>query len=125
MSLLIFFKNFDFANYLHTTTEKTTEALIYDAITLFAQTLDDLDRTMPGEITEPHLACNASIVWPFGARIVKHMQGLKIKGVTGLLMFDQFGQRVNFTMDVLQLKAHGLINVCVPVSLDFLLININ
>lgn len=96
--------------------------MIYDAITLFAQALGDLDRTMPGEIAEPHLACNVSAVWPFGARIVKHMQGQRIKGVTGLLMFDQFGQRVNFTMDVLQLKPHGLTNVSLQTHRIFLLI---
>ena len=37
---------------------------------------------------------------------------MKMNGITGVIAFDQRGHRVNFTLDVLQLKPDGLKNVC-------------
>ncbi|KAH9512129.1 hypothetical protein DERF_010527 [Dermatophagoides farinae] len=107
----------------------TDEALIYDAMTLFARALDDLDRSRPELIVEPFVECDIMSnpsdnnnnnndnqdqyqyhqrPWPLGIHIIDYMKNLHSRGVTGLLMFNDQGLRVNFTLDVLQLKPNGL-----------------
>lgn len=93
----------------------TTEALIYDAITIFAQALFELDRQSPKSVSEPFLECqplpNSSgrNQWSFGLDIVRQMRNLtNMSGISGPIRFDENGHRVNFTLDVLQLKINGL-----------------
>ncbi|XP_027201299.2 glutamate receptor ionotropic, kainate 2-like [Dermatophagoides pteronyssinus] len=118
-------------NGLRTTKKLSTdEALIYDAMTLFARALDDLDRSQPELIVEPFVECDlltnnspsSSSVnddnnnqdryyqqpWPLGIHIIDYMKNLRSRGVTGSIMFNDQGLRVNFTLDVLQLKPDGL-----------------
>ncbi|OTF78230.1 kainate-selective ionotropic glutamate receptor-like protein [Euroglyphus maynei] len=99
----------------------TDESLIYDAMTLFARALDDLDRSQPELIVEPFVECDLMAAtnnngdddyyqrpWPLGIHIVDYMKNLRSRGVTGSLIFNDQGLRVNFTLDVLQLKPDGL-----------------
>ncbi|KAH9418863.1 hypothetical protein DERP_004189 [Dermatophagoides pteronyssinus] len=109
-------------NGLRTTKKLSTdEALIYDAMTLFARALDDLDRSQPELIVEPFVECDLLTnnspssskryyqqPWPLGIHIIDYMKNLRSRGVTGSIMFNDQGLRVNFTLDVLQLKPDGL-----------------
>ncbi|KAJ6219803.1 hypothetical protein RDWZM_005615 [Blomia tropicalis] len=84
----------------------TTEALIHDAISVYARSLDDLDRSLgPDEIVEPFISCDRTNKWPFGSHL------MKMNGITGHIAFDSHGHRVNFTLDIMQLKQNGLKNV--------------
>ncbi|KAH9403437.1 hypothetical protein TYRP_015327 [Tyrophagus putrescentiae] len=106
----------------------TIEGLIHDAVTVFANTINELDRRLePEDITEPYVSCDGvggggnsggggggggRSKWHFGATIMRHMKETKLEGLSGPIAFDRSGHRVNFTVDVLQLKPHaGLKNV--------------
>lgn len=93
----------------------TTEALIYDAITLFAQALYELDRRAPHLVSEPFLECqpppngSGRNQWQFGLAIARQMKNqTNMSGISGPIRFDANGHRINFTLDVLQLKIDGL-----------------
>ncbi|KPM09535.1 kainate-selective ionotropic glutamate receptor-like protein 3 [Sarcoptes scabiei] len=94
----------------------TLEALVYDSMILFARALDDLDRSKPELITEPFVDCrdrSRQKPWPLGLHIIDFMKNLQYQGITGPMLFNDFGFRINFTLDVLQLKNNGLKNVAV------------
>lgn len=101
----------------------TTEALIYDAITLFAQALYELDHESPQSVTEPFLSCRPQPEgeekrWAFGLDIVQKMKQSSISGISGPIRFDANGHRINFTLDVLQLKLDGIQNVSCACSIS-------
>lgn len=89
----------------------TAEALLYDAVTALGTALNDLDRRLlPEEIVEPVLSCSSlDTRWPFGEAIVRALKGRRpVHGLSGPIAFDSRGHRVNFALDVLQLKSDGL-----------------
>ncbi len=91
----------------------TTEALLYDAVTALSSALNDLDRRLlPEEIVEPAVSCSAlDVRWPFGEAIVRQLKGGRrspMHGLSGPIAFDSRGHRVNFALDVLQLKGEEL-----------------
>lgn len=63
-------------------TKKTSyEALIYDAMTLFARALDDLDRSQPELISEPFVSCDLENnpnqrPWQLGIHIIDYMKNV-------------------------------------------------
>ncbi|KAI2802571.1 hypothetical protein BLOT_010029 [Blomia tropicalis] len=92
----------------------TTEALIHDAVTLFAMSLDDLDRSIaPGRIVSPmsSLSIPQQNNWSFGPRLINQMLKTNINGLTGPIRFDSNGNRINFNVQILQMKPTGTKNI--------------
>lgn len=85
------------------------EALLTDAVWLFVAGLDQLDRT--AAVTPPTLTCESKSPWAFGRILVNLMKVVNVRGLTGHLRFDQFGQRSQFTLDILELKKSAFIKV--------------
>ncbi|KAI1287063.1 Glutamate receptor ionotropic, kainate 2 [Halotydeus destructor] len=83
----------------------TETALLFDAVSLFARALDDLDRTQ--QVNGPKVTCDSRIPWAFGAPLMNFMKMVNVKGLTGNIKFDEYGQRSDFILDILELKKAG------------------
>merc|ERR550532_3389913 len=94
---------------LNQTVLKTETALIYDAVHLYAQALHDLDRSQ--EINTKPLSCDGSETWQHGNSLVNYMKLVEMKGLTGIIKFDQHGLRTDFTLEIVELKKDGLVRV--------------
>ncbi|XP_071450570.1 glutamate receptor ionotropic, kainate 2 isoform X3 [Hetaerina americana] len=85
---------------------KTETALMYDAVHLFAKALHDLDSSQ--RIDVKPLSCDASDTWPHGYSLINYMKIVEMKGLTGVIKFDNQGFRSNFMLDVVELTRDGL-----------------
>ncbi|KAF7387251.1 hypothetical protein HZH68_012928 [Vespula germanica] len=83
-------------------------ALMYDAVQLFAQTLQQLIGTNEN-IKE--LSCNGSMSWEHGSTLLNFMRVTEMRGLTGLIWFDTTGFRSNFQLDIVQLQREGLTKI--------------
>lgn len=103
----------------------TTDALLYDAVNSLSSALNELDRRLlPEEIVEPiGISCaTLDTRWPFGEAIVRQLKSggrlrstptsasssSSVHGLTGPIAFDRRGHRVNFALDIRQLKGEEL-----------------
>ncbi|XP_071747530.1 glutamate receptor ionotropic, kainate 2 isoform X1 [Lepeophtheirus salmonis] len=88
---------------------KTETALMYDAVHLFAQALQDLDRSR--SIDTKSISCNGVETWQHGSSLVNYMKLVEMNGLTGKIIFDQHGLRTDFVLEVIELKKDGLVKV--------------
>ena len=87
-------------------TIKTDTALLYDAVTLFATALADLDMSQVVSMTP--LSCSDDTTWEHGNSLINYMKMVQINGLTGRVKFDQNGVRTDFELEIVELKKHGL-----------------
>ncbi|XP_067125930.1 glutamate receptor ionotropic, kainate 2-like [Centruroides vittatus] len=80
---------------------KTDTALLYDAILLFSQALQDLDQSQPIQIFP--IECTRSKVTTYGRSVVSYMKMIHIEGLTGDVKFNDRGQRYDVTLDIVEL----------------------
>lgn len=78
------------------------EALLSDAVYLFAKALDDLQETQ--SVTPPSLTCESRTPWAFGSILMNIVRVVNIRALTGFLKFDAYGRRSDFDLDVLELR---------------------
>lgn len=78
------------------------EALISDAVYLFAKALSDLQGTQT--VTAPMLTCEARTPWAYGSILMNIMKVVSMRALTGPLKFDQYGRRSDFDLDVMELR---------------------
>jgi len=81
------------------------EALLSDAVALFARAVDDLERTQT--VTGPSLTCESRAPWAYGSILMNIMKVINVRGLTGPLKFDDFGRRSDFVLDIIELKKTG------------------
>ncbi|XP_061498393.1 glutamate receptor ionotropic, kainate 2 isoform X2 [Anopheles gambiae] len=82
----------------------TESALYNDAVKIYATAIRELDATE--EITPARLSCGSKNLrqWPFGLRIVNYMKVKTEHGITGPIIFDDFGRRAHFHLDIIELS---------------------
>lgn len=85
---------------------KTETALMYDAVHLFAKALHDLDSSQRIDIKP--LSCDAVDTWPHGYSLINYMKIVEMKGLTGVIKFDNQGFRSGFSLDIIELGKDGL-----------------
>ncbi|RZF32680.1 hypothetical protein LSTR_LSTR004108 [Laodelphax striatellus] len=85
---------------------KTETALMYDAVHLFAKALHDLDTSQRIDIKP--LSCDALDTWPHGYSLINYMKIVEMRGLTGVIKFDNQGFRSNFVLDIVELNKEGL-----------------
>ncbi|XP_066999463.2 glutamate receptor ionotropic, kainate 2 isoform X3 [Anabrus simplex] len=85
---------------------KTETALMYDAVHLFAKALHDLDSSQRIDIKP--LSCDAVDTWPHGYSLINYMKIVEMRGLTGVIKFDNQGFRSNFLLDIVELNKDGL-----------------
>ncbi|XP_073988845.1 kainate-type ionotropic glutamate receptor subunit 1D isoform X1 [Rhodnius prolixus] len=81
-------------------------ALMYDAVHLFAKALHDLDSSQRIDIKP--LSCDAVDTWPHGYSLINYMKIVEMRGLTGVIKFDNQGFRSNFELEIIELTKNGL-----------------
>ncbi|XP_050099710.1 glutamate receptor ionotropic, kainate 2-like isoform X2 [Anopheles aquasalis] len=83
---------------------QTESALYNDAVKIYATAIRELDATE--EITPSRLSCGSKNLrqWPFGLRIVNYMKVKTEHGITGPIIFDDYGRRTHFHLDIIELS---------------------
>lgn len=82
-------------------------ALIYDAVSLLASGIRELDSGQ--SISAQSLTCeNSGETWQYGSSIINYMRSMSFEGLTGRISFDQSGRRSGITFDVIALSESGL-----------------
>nr|BAC19820.1 AMPA GluR2 [Taeniopygia guttata] len=94
----------------HTSTIKYTSALTYDAVQVMTEAFRNL-RKQRIEISIRGNAgdclANPAVPWGHGVEIERALKQVQVEGLTGNIKFDQNGKRINFTINVMELKSTG------------------
>ncbi|XP_033920520.1 glutamate receptor 2 isoform X5 [Melopsittacus undulatus] len=95
----------------HTNTPpKYTSALTYDAVQVMTEAFRNL-RKQRIEISRRGNAgdclANPAVPWGHGVEIERALKQVQVEGLTGNIKFDQNGKRINFTINVMELKSTG------------------
>ncbi|XP_068134977.1 glutamate receptor 2 isoform X5 [Hyperolius riggenbachi] len=94
----------------HTTTIKYTSALTFDAVQVMTEAFRNL-RKQRIEISRRGNAgdclANPAVPWGHGVEIERALKQVQVDGLTGNIKFDQNGKRVNYTINIMELKSNG------------------
>uniref|UniRef100_A0A8C9YMH5 Glutamate receptor n=1 Tax=Sander lucioperca TaxID=283035 RepID=A0A8C9YMH5_SANLU len=89
---------------------KYTSALTYDGVLVMAEAFRSL-RRQKIDISRRGNAgdclANPAAPWNQGIDMERALKQVRIQGLTGNIQFDHYGRRVNYTMDVFELKSNG------------------
>ncbi|XP_035242045.1 glutamate receptor 4a isoform X2 [Anguilla anguilla] len=89
---------------------KYTSALTYDGVLVMAEAFRNL-RRQKIDISRRGNAgdclANPAAPWNQGIDMERTLKQVRIQGLTGNVQFDHYGRRVNYTMDVFELKSNG------------------
>ncbi|CAH2300628.1 glutamate receptor 2 isoform X2 [Pelobates cultripes] len=94
----------------HTSTIKYTSALTFDAVQVMTEAFRSL-RKQRIEISRRGNAgdclANPAVPWGHGVEIERALKQVQVEGLTGNIKFDQNGKRVNYTINIMELKTNG------------------
>ncbi|XP_019390071.1 PREDICTED: glutamate receptor 2 isoform X5 [Crocodylus porosus] len=94
----------------HTSTIKYTSALTYDAVQVMTEAFRNL-RKQRIEISRRGNAgdclANPAVPWGHGVEIERALKQVQVEGLTGNIKFDQNGKRINYTINIMELKSTG------------------
>ncbi|XP_063314308.1 glutamate receptor 2 isoform X4 [Pelobates fuscus] len=94
----------------HTSTIKYTSALTFDAVQVMTEAFRSL-RKQRIEISRRGNAgdclANPAVPWGHGVEIERALKQVQVEGLTGNIKFDQNGKRVNYTINIMELKSNG------------------
>ncbi|KTG15171.1 hypothetical protein cypCar_00010589, partial [Cyprinus carpio] len=89
---------------------KYTSALTYDGVMVMAEAFRNL-RRQKVDISRRGNAgdclANPAAPWNQGIDMERTLKQVRLQGLTGNVQFDHYGRRVNYTMDVFELKSNG------------------
>ena len=68
----------------------------------------DLSKCWSKVISTEPLSCSGEETWQHGNSLVNYMKLVEMDGLTGKVKFDKSGLRTDFTLDIVELKRHGL-----------------
>ncbi|KAJ8410818.1 hypothetical protein AAFF_G00187750 [Aldrovandia affinis] len=89
---------------------KYTSALTYDGVLVMAEAFRNL-RRQKIDISRRGNAgdclANPAAPWNQGIDMERTLKQVRIQGLTGNVQFDHYGRRINYTMDVFELKSNG------------------
>uniref|UniRef100_A0A8B9S0E0 Glutamate receptor n=1 Tax=Accipiter nisus TaxID=211598 RepID=A0A8B9S0E0_9AVES len=87
-----------------------TSALTYDAVQVMTEAFRNL-RKQRIEISRRGNAgdclANPAVPWGHGVEIERALKQVQVEGLTGNIKFDQNGKRINFTINIMELKSTG------------------
>uniref|UniRef100_A0A8C1ELI4 Glutamate receptor n=1 Tax=Cyprinus carpio carpio TaxID=630221 RepID=A0A8C1ELI4_CYPCA len=87
-----------------------TSSLTYDGVLVMAEAFRNL-RRQKIDISRRGNAgdclANPAAPWNQGIDMERTLKQVRIQGLTGNIQFDHYGRRVNYTMDVFELKSNG------------------
>ncbi|XP_031428963.1 glutamate receptor 4 isoform X3 [Clupea harengus] len=89
---------------------KYTSSLTYDGVLVMSEAFRNL-RRQKIDISRRGNAgdclANPAAPWNQGIDMERTLKQVRIQGLTGNIQFDHYGRRVNYTMDVFELKSNG------------------
>lgn len=85
---------------------RTETALMYDAVKLFANGLQQLDLSK--SVSFPVISCDMAVSSSDGSSLINLMKPISVKGLTGTVSFDPQGFRSDFDLDIMALRSDGL-----------------
>ncbi|KAG7493981.1 glutamate receptor 4 isoform X3 [Solea senegalensis] len=89
---------------------KYTSALTYDGVMVMAEAFRNL-RRQKVDISRRGNAgdclANPAAPWNQGIDMERTLKQVRLQGLTGNVQFDHYGRRVNYNMDVFELKSNG------------------
>uniref|UniRef100_A0A7N8YK82 Glutamate receptor n=1 Tax=Mastacembelus armatus TaxID=205130 RepID=A0A7N8YK82_9TELE len=107
---------------------KYTSSLTYDGVLVMAEAFRTL-RRQKIDISRRGNAgdclANPAAPWNQGIDMERALKQVRIQGLTGNIQFDHYGRRVNYTMDVFELKSNGPRKVGPPHGLQRQINNIS
>uniref|UniRef100_A0A8C7Y162 Glutamate receptor n=1 Tax=Oryzias sinensis TaxID=183150 RepID=A0A8C7Y162_9TELE len=91
-----------------------TSALTYDAVQvmteafryLHKQRIDFTRRANTGDCL-----ANPAVPWAQGVEIERALKQVRVDGLTGNIQFDQHGKRVNYSVNIMELKNNGPVKI--------------
>eukprot|EP00092_Neocalanus_flemingeri_P014209 GFUD01015329.1.p1 GENE.GFUD01015329.1~~GFUD01015329.1.p1 ORF type:complete len:922 (+),score=212.71 GFUD01015329.1:311-3076(+) len=78
----------------------TENALVHDAVRVYAKALNDLDSLQEMEI-QP-LSCDAGAAWEDGEKVLGYIKEVEYVGLSGEIKFDSEGFRTKFPLDLME-----------------------
>ncbi|XP_071445424.1 glutamate receptor ionotropic, kainate 2-like [Hetaerina americana] len=88
------------------TTLRVGTALMYDAVQMFGRALHQLDSSQNVRLRA--LDCNTEGNWEHGFSLINFMRVSEMKGLSGVIHFDNQGFRTNFVLNIVELTEQGL-----------------
>uniref|UniRef100_A0A3B5L4U7 Glutamate receptor n=1 Tax=Xiphophorus couchianus TaxID=32473 RepID=A0A3B5L4U7_9TELE len=89
---------------------KYTSALTYDGVMVMAEAFRTL-RSRKVDLSRRGNAgdclANPAAPWNQGKEMERTLKQVQLQGLTGNVEFNEFGQRINYSMDVFELKNNG------------------
>ncbi|KAM9800980.1 glutamate receptor 4a isoform 1-T1 [Neosynchiropus ocellatus] len=89
---------------------KYTSSLTYDGVLVMAEAFRTL-RRQKIDISRRGNAgdclANPAAPWNQGIDMERALKQVRLQGLTGNIQFDHYGRRINYTMDVFELKSNG------------------
>ncbi|XP_008401897.1 glutamate receptor 4-like, partial [Poecilia reticulata] len=87
-----------------------TSALTYDGVMVMAEAFRTL-RSRKVDLSRRGNAgdclANPAAPWNQGKEMERTLKQVQLQGLTGNVEFNEFGQRINYSMDVFELKNNG------------------
>ncbi|MEQ2262241.1 Glutamate receptor 4, partial [Xenotaenia resolanae] len=87
-----------------------TSALTYDGVMVMAEAFRSLRRQkvdLSRRGNAGDCLANPAAPWNQGIDMERTLKQVRLQGLTGNVQFDHYGRRVNYTMDVFELKNNG------------------
>ncbi|XP_041119484.1 glutamate receptor 2 isoform X5 [Polyodon spathula] len=87
-----------------------TSALTYDAVQVMTEAFrylrkQRIDISRRGNAGD--CLANPAVPWAQGVEIERALKQVHVEGLTGNIQFDQYGRRINYTVNVMELKNNG------------------
>uniref|UniRef100_A0A8C4YK11 Glutamate receptor n=1 Tax=Gopherus evgoodei TaxID=1825980 RepID=A0A8C4YK11_9SAUR len=80
-------------------------ALLFDAVHVVVGAVRELNRSQ--EIGVRPLACASASIWQHGTSLMNYLRMVEYEGLTGHVEFNSKGQRINYTLRVLEKARDG------------------
>ncbi|KAI4880604.1 hypothetical protein NFI96_026915, partial [Prochilodus magdalenae] len=91
-----------------------TSALTYDAVQVMTEAFRYLHKQridISRRANNGDCLANPAVPWAQGVEIERALKQVRVEGLTGNIQFDQYGRRVNYTVNVMELKNNGPVKI--------------
>ncbi|KAL7863475.1 hypothetical protein SRHO_G00124590 [Serrasalmus rhombeus] len=91
-----------------------TSALTYDAVQVMTEAFRYLHKQridISRRANNGDCLANPAVPWAQGVEIERALKQVRVEGLTGNIQFDQYGRRVNYTVNVMELKSNGPVKI--------------
>uniref|UniRef100_A0A8C1ZBS3 Glutamate receptor n=1 Tax=Cyprinus carpio TaxID=7962 RepID=A0A8C1ZBS3_CYPCA len=100
--------------YIHEFELNYTSALTYDAVQVMTEAFRYLHKQridISRRANNGDCLANPAVPWAQGVEIERALKQVRVDGLTGNIQFDQYGKRVNYTVNVMELKSNGPVKI--------------